>query len=76
MVCSARSGRKASTPVIGGRSAICWRMYLLISEEHLHELPAPDPALRALLRSFEEQLGRFAHARLELKGFVDGGLGI
>src|SRR5437764_13916054 len=50
--------------------------FLLISEEHLHELPAPDPALRALLRSMEEQLSRFAQARLELEGFVEGGLGI
>jgi hypothetical protein len=50
--------------------------YLLITEEHLHDLPQPDPALRALLRSFEEQLTRFAHARLELEGFVEGGLGI
>src|SRR4051812_17078692 len=50
--------------------------FLLITEEHLHGLPAPDPALRELLRSFEEQLARFATTRLELQGFVEGGLGI
>jgi hypothetical protein len=50
--------------------------FLLITEEHLHDLPEPDPALRALLRSFEAQLERFGQARLELQGFVEGGLGI
>jgi NAD(P)H-dependent FMN reductase len=50
--------------------------FLLISEEYLHDLPEPDPNLRALLRSFEEQLARFARTRMELDGFVEGGLGI
>lgn len=50
--------------------------FLMLSEEHLPEQGAPQPGLRALLRSFESHLERFAEVRLALDGFVDGGPGI